>query len=76
MSLLELIPDESAAPAETAPAKGKGGAKTDTGKAGEKTAEKASAKGGAKAKGAAKASEKPAAAAAKKPRASKPKSDE
>ena len=75
MSLLELIADESTAPAETAPAKGKGGAKTDTGKGAEKTAQKATAKGGAKAKGAAPASEKPA-ASAKKPRASKPKSDE
>lgn len=75
MSLLELIPDESAAPAETAPAKGKGGAKSDTDKGGEKAA-----KGSAKAKGA----EKSAAAAgaegskpaAKKPRASKAKSEE
>ena len=76
MSLLELIADESAASAETAPAKGKGGAKADTGKGAEKSAEKASAKGGgAKAKGAASASEKPA-AAAKKPRATKAKSEE
>ncbi len=75
MSLLELVDSESAAPAETAPAKGKGGAKTDTGSAGGKS-EKTSTKGGAKAKDAAKASEKPAAAAAKKPRASKPKSEE
>jgi large subunit ribosomal protein L17 len=82
MSLLELIPDESAAaaPAETTPAKGKGGAKSDTGKAADKGGEKASAKGGAKAKASAKAAEKPAGdegkPAAKKPRASKPKSEE
>ncbi len=72
MALLELMPDEGAAAAETSPAKGKGGAKTDTGKAGEKAA----AKGGAKAKTGGKASEKPAAEGAKKPRASKPKSEE
>jgi len=80
MALLELIPDDGAAPAETTPAKGKGGAKTDTGKSGEKSTEKAAPKGGAKAKAGeksgGKASEKPAAEGAKKPRASKPKSEE
>ena len=74
MALLELMPDGDAAGAETAPAKGKGGAKTDT--AGGKSGEKAAAKGGAKAKSGGKASEKPAAEGAKKPRASKPKSEE
>lgn len=76
MSLLELVTDESAAAAETAPRKGKGGAKTDTGKGAEKTAEKAAAKTGAKAKAGAKAAENSDAPAAKKPRASKPKSEE
>lgn len=82
MSLLELIPDESAAaaPAETPAPKGKGGAKSDTGKAADKGGEKAAAKGGAKAKGAAKGAEKSAAEegkpAAKKPRASKAKTEE
>jgi large subunit ribosomal protein L17 len=80
MALLELIPDDGAAPAETTPAKGKGGAMTDTGKSGEKSTEKAAPKGGAKAKAGeksgGKASEKPAAEGAKKPRASKPKSEE
>jgi large subunit ribosomal protein L17 len=69
MSLLELIPDEGAPVAkETAPSKGKGGTKADTGKGAEKAA-----KGGAKAKAAA---DKPAAEGAKKARASKPKSEE
>ncbi|HXU64514.1 MAG TPA: 50S ribosomal protein L17 [Polyangia bacterium] len=82
MSLLELIPDESAAaePAETTAPKGKGGAKSDTGKAADKGGEKTAAKGGAKAKAASKGAEKSAAdegkPAAKKPRATKPKSEE
>ncbi|MES1157989.1 MAG: 50S ribosomal protein L17 [Haliangium ochraceum] len=76
MALLELMPDEGAAPAETSPAKGKGGAKTDTGKPGEKTAAKGGAKAKSGEKSGGKASEKPAAEGAKKPRASKPKSEE
>ncbi len=85
MSLLELIPDESAAaPAETTPAKGKGGAKSDTGKSTEAGAEKAAAKGGSKAKASGKGADKGGASAAKeagketakKPRASKAKSEE
>jgi large subunit ribosomal protein L17 len=76
MALLELMPDEGAAPAEASPSKGKGGAKTDTGKGGEKSTEKAAAKGGAKAKSGGKASEKAPAEGAKKPRATKPKSEE
>jgi large subunit ribosomal protein L17 len=76
MSLLELIPDEGAPATETtAPAKGKGAAKTDTGKADkgtDKGAEKA-AKGATKAKAAAAEGGKET---AKKPRASKPKSEE
>ncbi|HVY41322.1 MAG TPA: bL17 family ribosomal protein, partial [Polyangia bacterium] len=76
MALLELIPDDGAAPAETTPAKGKGGAKTDTGKGAEKSAAKGGAKAKSSEKSGGKASEKPAAEGAKKPRASKPKSEE
>jgi large subunit ribosomal protein L17 len=78
MSLLELIPDESAPAAkETAPAgKGKGAGKTDTGKGAEKAAAKSEGKlSGAKAAKGEKASDE-AAKPAKKPRASKPKSEE
>jgi large subunit ribosomal protein L17 len=81
MSLLELIPDEGAPAKETtAPTKGKGGAKTDTGKGGEKTAAKAESKSeskaGAKAAKGSKAGAEGAKEATKKPRASKPKSEE
>jgi large subunit ribosomal protein L17 len=74
MSLLELIPDESAAAAPAETGKGKGGAKADTG------TEKAPAKAKAKASGKASSEKKEPAeggkAAAKKPRASKAKSEE
>jgi len=74
MSLLELIPDEGAPAKETTtpPAKGKGAAKSDTGKGAEKAAAKGGAKAGAKAeKGAGEPKE-----TTKKSRASKPKSEE
>ena len=81
MSLLELIPDEGAPAAkETTPAKGKGGAKTDTGKGAEKTAAKgeakAESKAGAKAAKSGKAAGEGPKETTKKPRASKPKSEE
>ncbi len=74
MSLLELIPDEGAPAQETAtpPAKGKGAAKTDTGKGTEKAAAKGGAKSAAKAE---KGAEGPK-ETTKKPRASKPKTEE
>ena len=80
MSLLELIPEEGApATQEATPAKGKGTAKSDTGKGAEKTAAKAESK--SEGKSGAKAAKGSKAAgegkeAAKKPRASKPKSEE
>jgi large subunit ribosomal protein L17 len=77
MSLLELIPDEGAPAKETtSPAKGKGAAKSDTGKGGEKAAAKGESKSGAKAAKGAKAAAEGPKETTKKPRASKPKSEE